>query len=221
MEGSVVGMIRKAEAGEIKLPLGLHNQKLPEETKFPILPILLPYELDSGEKIVVLQDPPDVVVLDGTLPLNVENEAMNILPDETPAPVEVPKIIPCVIKIRKLTDADVSLWKPKSTAVPTPLVLLPYETERDGVQDSVPTSPPNNQGAPTPSVRIVAGYGLRNRPKPLSTNRVGMARASKDKVTFTGVFSTDESSQDSRMPVTEVETEEDGTPPTCENNWTQ
>ena len=57
-EGSVVGMIKKVEAGEIKLPLGLHNQKLLEETKFPILPIPLPYELDSGEKIEVPQDPP-------------------------------------------------------------------------------------------------------------------------------------------------------------------
>ena len=95
----------------------------------------------------------------------------------------------------------------------TPLVPLPDETEIDAVEDPAPVVPPDNKGAPTPSVRIVAGYGLRNRPKPLRTNRVGMARASKNKVSFAGVFSTDESSQDSRMPATELETEDDDTPP--------
>ena len=153
-------------------------------------------------------------MLDGTLPLSVENDTVDALPDETPVPIqmEVPKIIPCVIKIRKLTNVDVNLWKPKSTAVPTPPTPLPDETETDGAEDPVPVALPKNKGPPTPSVRLVAGYGLRNRPKPVCTNRVGMARASKDKVSFAGVFSTDESSQDSRMPVTEVKTEEDDSP---------
>ena len=217
-EGSVVGVIKKVEAGEIKLPLGLHNQTLPEETTFPILPIPLPYALDSGEQIVVPHDPPpDVVVFDGTLPLNVENDTVDDLPDETPVQMEVPKTIPCVIKIRKLTDVDVNLWKPKTTAVPTPPTPppapLPDETETDGAEDPTLAAPPKNKGPPTPSVRLVVGYGLRNRPKLVSTNRVGMARTSKDKVSFAGVFSTDESSQDSRMPVTEAETEEDDSPP--------
>ena len=210
-----MGVIKKVEAGEIKLPLGLHNQKLPEETQFPILPIPMPYELDTGEKIVVHHDPPDAIVVNDAVPLNMENVTVDTLPDETPAPVlkEVPNIIPCVIKIRKLTDADVNLWKPKLPVVPTPLVPLPDETEIDGITDNVSTPPPKNKEVPTPNVCIVAGYGLRNRPKPLRTNRVGMARASKDKVSFAGVFSTDESSQDSRMPATEVETDEDSTPP--------
>ena len=39
-----------------------------------------------------------------------------------------------------------------------------------------------------------------------------MSRASKDKVSFAGVFSTDESSQDSRIP-TEVPDDEDDSPP--------
>ena len=214
-EGSVIGMIRKVEAGEIKLPLGTHNQELPEETKFPILPLPLPYELDSGEKIKIPQDPPEVVVLDGTTPQRVEKATVSTPPEETPVPVlmEVPKTIPCVIKIRKLTDMDVNLWKPKSTAVPTPPKPLPDETESDNVEDPVPDDAPPKNSGPTPSVRLVAGYGLRNRPKPVRTNRTGMARASKDKVSFAGVFSTDESSQDSRMPVNEGEFEEDDSPP--------
>ena len=229
-EGSVVGMLRKVDAGEIKLPLGLHNQKLPDESEFPILPKLLPYELDSGEKIEVPQEPPDVVLLDGVLPLNVEDDLLDTLPDDIPAPgletgVSVnaenvlsdtlpdetpdvePDVIPCVIKIRKLTDADVNLWKPKAKSAPS--VPLPDETEdTDTFEDPVP----DDKGAPTPSVRIVAGYGLRNRPKPVKINRRGMSRASKDKVSFAGVFSTDESSQDSRMPTDVPDDEDDSTP---------
>ena len=227
-EGSVVGMLRKAEAGEIKLPLGLHNQKLPEETKFPILPIPLPYELDSGDKIEVPQNPLDVPLPDEVLPLNIEDDFT--LPDDTPAqdleasvpahtdsemfdtlpeetPVGEPNVIPCIIKIRKLTDADVNLWKPKPKS--TPPVPLPDETEET---DTLDDPEPGDKGVSTPSVRIVAGYGLHNRPKPLSVNRTGMPRASKNKVSFAGVFSTDESSQESRIP-TEVPDDEDDPPP--------
>ena len=221
-EGSVVGMLRKAEVGEIKLPLGLHNQTIPEETKFPIFPMPLPYELDSGDKIEVPQNL-DLPLPDEILPLNIEDdltlpddtlgivpthadsEMFDALPDETP--VDEPNVIPCVIKIRKLTDADVNLWKSKPKS--TPPVPLPEETA-EAVTLNDPE--PDDKGVATPSVRIVAGYGLRNRPKPISVNRTGMPRASKNKVSFAGVFSTDESSQDSRIP-TEVPDDEDDPPP--------
>ena len=215
-EGSVVGMLRKVEAGDIKLPLGLHNQNLPDDTKFPIVPLPLPYELDSGDKIEAPQNRLDVLLTDEILPLNIDdgatlpddtlnqdlgasvppgdnNEMLDTLPDDTP--IKEPNVIPCSIKIRKLTDADVNLWKSKPKLVPT--VPLPDETDEiDKPNDSEPDNKPDD----TPRARIVAGYGLRNRPKPLSTNRTGMARACKNKVTFAGVFSTDESSQDSRIP---------------------
>ena len=222
-EVSIVGMLRKVEAGDIKLPLGLHNQKLPEDTKFPIVPLPLPYELDSGDKIEVPQNPLDVPLPDEILPLNIEddttlpddtptqdlgasvpardnNEMFGTLPDDTPA--GEPNVIPCTIKIRKLTDADVNLWKPKTKSIPT--VPLPDETD----ETDTPNDPePDDKGVSTPSACIVAGYGLRNRPKPLSANRTGMPRASKNKVSFTGVFSTDESSQDSHIP------DDEGDPP--------
>ena len=168
-EGSVVGMLWKAEAGEIKLPLGLHNQKLPEETEFPILPKPLPYELDSGDKIEVPQNPPDVLLLDGVLPLNVEDDLLNTLPDDTPAPeleagvpanaeseipdtlpdetpAAEPNIIPCVIKIWKLTDADVNLWKPKPKSAPP--VPLPDDTEDTDTFDD----PSQGDKGPLPQV---------------------------------------------------------------------
>ena len=57
----------------------------------------------------------------------------------------------------------------------------------------------------TPSVnpqgpRMVSGYGLRNRPRPIPIRQGWTkSRVSKTKVSFDGLFSTDESSQDSRI----------------------
>ena len=234
-EGSVVGMLRKVEAGKIKLPLGLHNQTLPEETGLPILPKPPPYELDNGDKIEAPQNPPDVFLLDGPLPLNVEDDLLNTLLDDTPAlgldvglpantvseqidalpdetPLNEPNVIPCVIKIRKLTDADVNLWKPKPKS--TSPVPLPDDTDDIATtEDPLCAKMSNDQVIPTPSARIVAGYSLRNRPKPIVSHRIGMSRASKDKVSFAGVFSTDESSQDSRIVCKDVPEDEDDSPP--------
>ena len=50
-----------------------------------------------------------------------------------------------------------------------------------------------------PGPRMVSGYGLRNRPKPVPSGKPGPSRISKSKVSFDGLFSSEESSQDSRL----------------------
>ena len=113
---------------------------------------------------------------------------------------------PCSLILRKLTAKDITLWEAKDKNI-----KLPDETDVADVANiqGPPGTVPVILGTATISApsaapsgpRIVSGYGLRNRPKPIPLGKAGPSRASKSKVCFDGLFSTDESSQDSKQLV--------------------
>ena len=138
-------------------------------------------------------------------PLNDDQVPVSVSPKTDEKPRDEHGVIPCKIVVRKLDKSDINLWKPK----PSRCVRIPTVSNLDN-----PPEPPNNStaaksttdGSATPSstsntdipngYRIVSGYGLRNRPKPTPRGRHGPSRVSKSNVTFKGVFSSEESSQD-------------------------
>ena len=56
---------------------------------------------------------------------------------------------------------------------------------------------------------MVSGYGLRNRPKPIPSGKAGPSRVSKSKVSFDGLFSSEESSQDSKLFVSTADEQDE------------
>ena len=56
---------------------------------------------------------------------------------------------------------------------------------------------------------MVSGYGLRNRPKPIPSGKAGPSRVSKSKVSFDGLFNSEESSQDSTLPVSTADDQDE------------
>ena len=108
--------------------------------------------------------------------------------------------------LRRLSDKDITLWKPKNKKrelleetdmtndvdIPGPPNTVPVI-----LSTAITSSPPVNPPGP----RMVSGYGLRNRPKPVPLGKAGPSRISKSKVSFDGLFSSEESSQDSKLLV--------------------
>ena len=175
--------------------------------------VTLPDETLEDAALLLNDLPPVKESLPGKTSLVEEEEPCNTLLDASKSIYRVEHgTTPCSIVIRKLDKSDINLWKPKSVKCANAL-------GRSSVSDqsSQPKTPnngdamkPSTDGNATPSntsnadtqagYRIVSGYGLRNRPKPTPRGRHGPSRVSKSNVTFKGVFSSEESSQDDTLP---------------------
>ena len=216
--GSVIGMLRKESAGEIKLPLRLHPQNLPVDTKdelldetvMPILPLPAPYVTLGGHEIITdtsqSEKVPNLVELLDEMEndLDLENEDhIDVPPPEhqidTPKCETTPTKL-CSLILRKLSDKDIALWKPNPKRNPT--ATLPDETDLSDSHESPDrdsAAVPDNSTITPSGPRIVAGYDLRNKPTPVSWGKSGPSLTSKSKVNFDGLFSSGESSQDSKQ----------------------
>ena len=172
-----------------------------------ILPIPGPYVTTSGLEINYpeFDDVPETIELpDNTIDV-VDDQQDELREDLQPindAPITTR---PCSLILRKLTAEDINLWEPKNKKQKLPdKTEITDSVDIQGPPGTVPivlgtatiSTPPANPLGP----RILSGYGLRNRPKPIPSGKPGPSRASKSKVCFDGVFSTDDSSQDSKLP---------------------
>ena len=210
-EGSVTNMLHQASVGKIKLPLQSQPQdlpvELPDETPSQILPIPGPYVATSGLEVNYPErdELPEI--------LELPDDTVDVVTNQQDKQCEDPRPIsgtittrPCGVILRKLTAKDITLWEPKNKNIE-----LPDETDVADVANiqGPPGTVPVILGTATistppvlpPGPRMVSGYGLRNRPKPIPSGKAGPSRASKSKVCFDGLFSTDESSQDSKLLV--------------------
>ena len=231
-------MLQKVCVGEIKLPLQLKAQdlpvELPDKTPSRILPIPGPYvmtcleidnpDYDDAPEIVEL---PDETVDDVHPEIDNQRGLQDVDPDlSVGTEKETISMKPCSLVLRRLSDKDIALWKPKNKkhGLQEETELNIGLTNSDDLENtpgtsSTVTSTPVVLGTVTissplvnpPGPRMVSGYGLRNRPKPSPSGRAGPSRISKSKVSFDGLFNSEESSQDSRLFVSAEEDDHDET----------
>ena len=196
--GSVVGMLKESVKS---------NPELPEETVSPIVSLNVPYLTTAGEEInlPVHEKVPDIVELPDETPLSVSVPTVDLPPLNESEYLSIPTT-PCKIVVRKLDANDINLWKPKprkSAIISDPDALLPATPIKNVA--SKPSAAGSSTSADTSNIntpakyRTVSGYGLRNRPKPTPRGRHGPSRVSKSNVTYKGVFSSEESSQDEKQ----------------------
>ena len=197
-EGSVTNVLQQARAGKIKLPLQSKPQdlpvELPDETPFKIFPIPGPYVTTSGLEIDYPghDEAPEILELPDETADPVIVNPQDIQRDDSDLTADAEKEIistrPCSLVLRRLSDKDITLWEPKNK-------------KRELLEETDMTDDVDILGPIPPGPRMVSGYGLRNRPKPVPLGKARPSRISKSKVSFDGLFSSEESSQDSKLLV--------------------